>query len=96
MLGWPWLKLYRVEGESMAPTFMPGHLLLGSGLVKPKVGHVVVIRRQPKSIKRIRDMTEEGIWVEGDNTHVSTDSRRYGHVHAGDIEAVVFMKMFQN
>ncbi len=93
MLKLPWLKLYRVEGESMQPTFKPGDLLLGSALVTPKVGHPVVLKRQPLSIKRIKKLNAQGVWLEGDNSSQSSDSRQYGYVNDKDIESVIFMKL---
>lgn len=77
----------------MAPTFKPGNLLLGSALIKPKIGHVVVVSRNPIIIKRIKDINDQGIWVEGDNSSASTDSRQYGYVSLGSIESVIFMKL---
>lgn len=94
MLKWPWLKLYRVKGESMRPAFKPGDLLLGSGLVKPKPESVAVVGREPLSIKRIKTITTEGVWLEGDNPPASTDSRDYGYVPVHKIKAVVFMRLF--
>lgn len=94
MLKLPWLKLYRVAGESMRPVLKPGNLLLGSGLIKPKSGHVAVVKRKPLSIKRIKKINSRGVWLEGDNAAASTDSRSYGYVGKRDIEAVIFMKLF--
>lgn len=91
MRGWPWLKLYRVEGRSMLPTFGEGTLLLGSALITPRPGHVVVLRHEPLSVKRVAHASDSGFWVEGDNPPASTDSRSFGYVQRKDIEAVIFM-----
>lgn len=77
----------------MRPTFKLGNLLLGSALIKPKAGHVVVVNRKPLSIKRIKDINSKGIWIEGDNSLASTDSRQYGYIENSDIESVIFMKL---
>ena len=77
----------------MSPTLKPDSVLLGSKLIKPKPGHVSVIDRSPVSIKRIKRIDDEGIWVEGDNSEASTDSRDYGYIDPKAIKAIVFMKL---
>lgn len=78
----------------MRPVFKPGDVLLGSALIQPKPGHVAVVKRKPLSIKRIRKINSNGVWVEGDNAAASTDSRSYGYIDKSDIKAVIFMKLF--
>lgn len=77
----------------MQPTLRPGSLLLGSALIKPKLGHIAIIKRRPLSLKRIKKISGEGVWVEGDNPNASTDSRQFGLISPKDIEAVIFMKL---
>ncbi len=91
---WPLIGLYRVEGSSMLPALNPGDVLLGSALIRPRVGHVVVAQVSPLSIKRIKRVTDEGIWIEGDNAGMSTDSRSYGYIDRKDVRAVIFMKLY--
>lgn len=101
---WP-VKVFKVTGDSMEPTYREGTFLLGSGWARAKQGSVVVvsppdsfhsIKNIPKSrkhIKRVRDINEEGIWVEGDNPAASTDSRQYGYVQPENIKAVILMRL---
>lgn len=86
-------RLYRVKGESMTSAIKPGAFLLGSAWLKPKAGHVVVVKREPLSIKRVKKIEGEKAWLEGDNKDASTDSRHYGYVEINDIKAVIFMKL---
>ena len=91
-LKWP-LGLYRVAGESMLPTYQPGDLLLGWRWFRPRPGRVVVAWRQQPLIKRIIRLTPDGVWLEGDNTAASTDSRSFGPVEVGRLEAVIISKL---
>ena len=77
----------------MLPTFSPGDVLLGSALIRPKVGHVAVMKVAPLSIKRITRIENKQVWVEGDNTAHSIDSRSYGYINRKNIKAVIFMKL---
>lgn len=77
----------------MAPAIKPGAFLLGSAWINPKPGHVVVVKREPPSIKRVKKIEGHKAWIEGDNKEASTDSRSYGPVNVEDIKAVIFMKL---
>ena len=86
--------LYRVAGDSMLPTYRPGDLLLGARWLRPRVGRtVVVLLRELPIIKRVVRREPGGYWIEGDNTAVSTDSRSFGIVPAGAIEAVIIARL---
>jgi signal peptidase I len=85
---WPF-ALYRVEGQSMAPTLKPGQLLLGWRWGKPKVGQVVVAQRGLPLVKRITKISSEGVWLLGDNPPASSDCRNFGYLDSRTIEAVV-------
>ena len=75
----------------MLPTLRPSQLVLGTALITPRPGHLVAIKRDLLSVKRVAHINDEGTWVEGDNSGQSTDSRTYGYVDPSQIEAVVFM-----
>jgi phage repressor protein C with HTH and peptisase S24 domain len=98
------MKLYRVTGESMEPTYSPGAMLLGSGWVSPRPGRVVVL--DPRActpgtqaatgrnhIKRICRIDQYGVWVEGDNAESSIDSRQVGYIGLEHIQAVIVKKI---
>lgn len=101
---WP-VKVFKVTGDSMEPTYRDGTFLLGSGGVQAKQGSVVVVSppdsfhstkntlKSRKHIKRVRNTGKEGIWVEGDNPTASTDSRQYGYIQPENIEAVILMRL---
>lgn len=88
------LKKYKVEGESMLPTFPPGSFILISYIpylfLKPKTKDIVVIKYRNKLIlKRIAKIKAGRFYVEGDNKNKSTDSRAFGWISKSDILATV-------
>ena len=88
------LRLYRVSGDSMAPTYRPGDLLLGRRWFRVRVGQVVVARTPERPlVKRIKAIDEAGVWLEGDNPAASTDSRQRGAFQLSDVEAVVVLRL---
>lgn len=77
-----------VEGLSMIPTFTPGEKLLVSYGAKVKTGDIVILTVEKRmDIKRIVKIQENEIYVEGDNSQVSIDSRSYGPVNRDAIVA---------
>lgn len=90
MFGWlcP-VARYRVDGESMAPSLVPGERVVVNKLAyrlrPPRPGDLVVVRdpRAPGRLllKRIAGEAGDGRWlVRGDNAGASTDSRHFGPV----------------
>ena len=79
-----WLTA-RITGPSMAPTVRHGDRLLVRRLPsgsRPAPG-VVVLARFPARpellvVKRVRRVLADGVWVEGDNSLVTDDSRSFG------------------
>src|SRR3954470_20499356 len=73
-----------VSGDSMRPTLLPGDRLLVRRTRRPLPGQVVALAdpRQPDRtlVKRVVDITDDGIVVAGDNLAASTDSRHFGPV----------------
>lgn len=93
MIRWP-LALYRVEGDSMLPTYRPGDVLLGLRWARPRVGRVIVAWLEDRPIiKRVTRIEPAGVWLEGDNVAASVDSRRYGHFAADTFEAVIVVRL---
>ena len=78
----------RVDGFSMAPTLVPGDLVLIMPIQAraslPAPGSIVVARRPDRTttriIKRLADVRDEGLVLLGDNPGASTDSRQFGAV----------------
>ena len=78
----------RVDGFSMAPTLVPGDLVLitpiQSRAALPAPGSIVVAYRPDRTttriIKRLADIVDGGLVLLGDNPGASTDSRQFGVV----------------
>ncbi len=90
------LWLYRVGGDSMLPTYLPGDTVLGLAWFVPAVGQVVVARLPVtpaaparRIIKRIIRLEPNRVWLQGDNPAASTDSRDFGPVDLSALEAVI-------
>ena len=68
-----------VRGLSMVPNLGYGDELLIRYGTKISVGDVVVFRRAGQNdIKRVESISDEGVFVVGDNLMASLDSRAYG------------------
>lgn len=85
------LLVRRVAGESMLPKLRSGQLVLA---VKkpPKVGNVVIAQVGAREIvKRIDNLSDERVFLTGDNPGRSTDSRSYGYLPKPVILGVVVL-----
>lgn len=81
------------DGLSMIPTYAPGERVLIRYGAQVAVGDVVLLRHMDRTeIKRVKSIDTDGIWVEGDNDLVSTDSRTYGSVPSQAIIAKVIYR----
>lgn len=81
----------------MFPAFKPGDLVLVNRLayffVKPRVGDIVVLRRQKYIIKRIAKIDKDRFFLAGDNKEESTDSRSFGWISKKEIVGKVMLKV---
>lgn len=80
----------------MLPTLKPGQSVLCFNwayvFVKPKIGDVVVLRKNEKDIiKRILECSDREFFVVGDNEKESTDSRNFGFINKADIVGKVIV-----
>lgn len=75
----------------MLPIFRPGHILLAvRDEREPKTGDVVLIRHGGlEKVKRLKQLKDDRIFVEGDNQARSTDSRSFGWLHRSAIRGRV-------
>jgi len=89
---WP-LKLYRVNGSSMLPTYQPGDVLITWSWFRPRVGQVVISSHERNLVKRIREISGRAVWLEGDNRAASTDSRQFGPVDVKQISSRVVARV---
>lgn len=72
----------RVVGDSMRPALRPGRIVIASQLFRAlQVGDIVIIQHQgQEKIKRIQACTDAHIFVVGDNSESSADSRHFGWI----------------
>lgn len=77
----------RVTGNSMLPALKDGKIIIvRTGIRRYKRGDVVVITHENhEKIKRITNMKNDKIYVEGDNMPQSTDSRYFGWLGINDV-----------
>ena len=81
----------RVVGNSMSPKLTAGQLLLATAFFRHlRPGQVVIIEHGGKQkVKRIERITDDKVFVIGDNLGASTDSRNFGWLDYEQILAKV-------
>ena len=83
-----------VEGLSMIPSLAPGERVLVRYGADFTIGDIVLVDRGERiDIKRVTRIEDSHIFVEGDNTAVSTDSRHYGAINRDTIIAKVIWRL---
>lgn len=91
------LSKIKVIGWSMEPTIKNNQIILASSIPfffrKPKVGEVVVLKKNKFIIKRIKKIDKDRFFVEGDNEKESTDSRNFGWISKSKIVGKVILKI---
>lgn len=103
------LRRVKVAGDSMAPTYRDGDILLVKWFdyvaAELPLTTVVVIEREEMPgvffIKRIQKSHSGAYWVEGDNRDPEiekrvNDSRVWGYIPAADIRAKVLLRLKKN
>ena len=84
-----------VSGLSMIPTLAPGERLLVRLDGPIVLGDIVVFNREQQfDIKRILRIEADGIFVQGDNDVVSTDSRTYGLIPHENVIGVATYRLW--
>ncbi|MBI3983898.1 S26 family signal peptidase [Candidatus Microgenomates bacterium] len=83
------LILYKVIGSSMSPTHQSQDFLIGWRWFRPKVGKVVVAKTDRLVIKRVMKIDGDRVWLEGDNSIASTDSRHIGWIPREKVKAKI-------
>lgn len=86
------ILIRRVVGGSMSPKLSPGQLLLATTLFRRlRPGQVIIIEHEgQQKVKRIERITNDKVFVIGDNLVASTDSRHFGWLSSHQIVALVF------
>lgn len=87
--------IYKVSGNSMMPEYIPDQKVLGvHWFVNLKKGDVVIAQIENREIiKRIVQIKNNKIWIEGDNKKESRDSRTFGWVDKSKVIAKVGTKL---
>jgi hypothetical protein len=84
ILGWVMAHVYTVavSGSSMVPTLVDGDMLMAYPVRRVRPGDVVIARFRTRPdlvvVKRAIRPYRDGWWIEGDNSLLTDDSRRYG------------------
>ncbi len=81
----------------MQPCLYPGDLIIYRPIKKNhfllKKGSIVIIRHPLKTktilIKRVHQITANGVEVRGDNERDSTDSRQFGLINFNQLQGIV-------
>ena len=84
----------RVSGKSMAPTLKPGRIVIGQrgydATRRLKVGDIIIIKHDGlEKIKRVALLRDNEVYVLGDNSAASTDSRHFGWLPLSAVYALV-------
>jgi phage repressor protein C with HTH and peptisase S24 domain len=88
-------RMAMVSGLSMIPTLAQGERLLVRLDGPIVIGDIAVFRRADQfEIKRIARIEAEGVFVQGDNDLVSTDSRTYGLIPHDDVIGVTTYRLW--
>lgn len=84
-----------VSGLSMIPTLAPGERLLVRTDGPIVIGDIVVFERAGQfDVKRILRIEADGIFAQGDNDLVSTDSRTYGLIPHENVIGVATYRLW--
>ena len=84
-----------VSGLSMIPTLAPGERLLVRLDGPIVIGDIVVFKRDSQfDVKRVLRIESDGVFVQGDNDLVSTDSRSYGLIPFEDVLGTVIYRLW--
>ena len=84
------LLVRRVVGTSMQPTLTSGQVVIGSKIIKPRIGSIIIFTHLGREkIKRISAIRGKDVTVVGDNRQESDDSRSYGPIKTSDVKAVI-------
>ncbi len=88
----------RVEGDSMAPSLHSGDCVLIDPKASVEPGDIVLAQHPYKSsvriLKRLSSVEPDGrIFLSGDNSDESTDSRSFGSISRSDVLGKVVARL---
>ena len=86
------IMVRKVQGHSMVPVLPPGTLVYAWRWYRRLKPQRVIIfsRKDRETVKRIDYIDGGGIFVLGDHSETSTDSRHYGVIPQEAVEGIVF------
>jgi phage repressor protein C with HTH and peptisase S24 domain len=89
------LFVRRISGDSMLPTLHDRQIILGTSILKPKTGRIIVFNHDKlEKIKRLKSLEDNNLYVVGDNADKSVDSRCFGKIQLKDyLGRVIFPKV---
>jgi phage repressor protein C with HTH and peptisase S24 domain len=84
-----------VSGLSMIPTLAPGERLLVRHNGPIVLGDIAVFEHANQfAVKRVLRIEADGVFVQGDNDQVSTDSRSIGLIPFDDVLGTVTYRLW--
>ena len=90
-------RRFRVKGTSMTPTLTDGQHVLVRPATRAEPMDVVICRHPFKTdhvlIKRVTEVSDDGMILAGDNPQSSTDSQGFGRVPWKHLRGTVTSKM---
>ena len=91
------IRIFKVRDRSMEPSIKEGdYLIVNRWYGRLKVGDIVVLRHPAKKIaivKRISTISSNSIYVIGDNSAFSEDSRKFGGLSRERIVGKVLLRV---
>lgn len=85
----------RVVGNSMLPTLRPNQIIIvWQFFYTPKIGHLVMFNHGGlQKVKRVTNVSRNGLFVAGDNPDHSTDSREFGLIRQDKVVGRVILSL---
>ena len=85
--------LRRINGKSMLPTLLPDQVVMGWKR-RFHAGDIVLARQAGRDVvKRVKSVKNNKVYLVGDNSDDSRDSRHYGPVEFQDIIGSIMIKL---
>jgi nickel-type superoxide dismutase maturation protease len=94
------IKMYKIRDRSMEPALHEGDFVLASSIPLlisgPKKSDIVIAidpEKKMKIIKRVSSVENGKVFLTGDNSRLSTDSRNFGYVDASCVISKVVIEI---